>query len=292
MSIIYVILMVVFGITALVSAVAVLMHSGYGSKGPKVATMGGSLVGAFLVSLLFSFVSIPAQSVGVVTEFGKPQGVLAQGPHMKSPVASVEKFSTRVQPLELTGADNDIPVTYKGGGGGTVEAVVRWRTTKDNVVALWQGYRSFDNVRDQLVKSSAADSFRVILASYTPTDARAGENLREISEATKADLQSTLQRNGIIVDSVSVKNITLDKQAQASLDRVVSSSANVETARKEQERARIDAETNRLRQASLTPQALERYCLDVVNNWDAHKNGNLPAGFNCNGQSSVVVSGK
>lgn len=261
-------------------------------EGAVVTTIGAALV-LIIATGIFSFATVPAQSVGVQTTFGKPQGVLESGPHFKSPVASVEKFSTRVQFLDLTGDSETIPVSYNGGGGGSVKAVVRWRTTEDRVISLWQDYRTFDRVRDELVKSSAADSFRVVLAGYTPSEARSGDNLRKISEAAQADLEKTLKAKGVVIDSVSVKNIALDKQAQASLDRVVSSSADIERAQKEQERARIDAETNKLRQASLTPQALQRYCLDVTNNWSADKNGALPAGWTCNGVGApMVVTGK
>lgn len=66
------------------------------------------------------------------------------------------------------------------------------------------------------------------------------------------------------------------------------------TARAEQERARIDNETAKLREQSgaLSPAANQRFCLDIVNAWDVSKNGPLPATFNCGmGNSAGVLVG-
>lgn len=247
-----------------------------------------------ILTAAFSATTVGARSVGVVTSFGKYQSTLDNGFHWTAPWAGVEQFSTQVQYLDLDGQGDSVPVTFNGGGGGAVNATVRWRIDAAGAEALWKKYRTFDNVRDQLVNSAAKDSFRVVVAKYTPNEARSGENLRPIATATQVDLAKTLLDDGVTIDSVSIKGISLDKASQESLDKIVIANNNVERANAEQLRAKIDAKTAEIRKAggSLTGAALIRYCLEVTNGWDQARNGPLPAGWNCFSPSTLVSAGK
>lgn len=266
-----------------------------GVKGPAAAIAAGSLAMLVLLTLLCSATTVGARSVGIQTAFGRYQDTLSSGFQFTAPWSSVEEFSTNIQPLDLEGKDNNVPLNFEGGGRGTLDATVRWRIDAPAAENLWKKYKTFDNVRDQLVRSSAKDSFRVIVGTYAPNEARAGENLRPITEAVQNDLASTLKDDGIVIDSISVKGISVDEATQRSLERVVTANNDIERAKAERERAKIDAETASLRQkgGSLTGPALARYCLEVMNNWDVAKNGNLPATFNCLGSNpaNVLVDG-
>ncbi len=256
-----------------------------------IATAIGSIVVLLVLTLAFSATTVSARAVGIQTSFGKYQATLSNGFHMTAPWSNVEEFSTQVQSLELT--DNSaVKVTYKGGGGGAVNATVRWRINTDDAENLWKKYRTFDHVRDRLVLSSARDSFRVIVSNYTPNDARSGENIRPITETVKADLDKSLKADGVIIDSISIQNIELDANSQASLNKIVEANNNVERAKSEQQRAKIDAETARIRANAgvLSGPALVRYCLEVTNAWDTNKNGALPAGWNCFAPSTLIAS--
>ena len=88
-----------------------------------------------------------------------------------------------------------------------------------------------------------------------------------------------------------MKGISLDDRSQASLDKIVTANNDIERAKAEQLRAKIDAETAKIREqgGSLAPAALQRYCLEVVNNWNVNQNGPLPAGFTCGGGANPFV---
>lgn len=263
------------------------------------AVAGAALILLGIVSVFTSATVVGARSVGVETSFGQYKGTLNPGLHFIAPWANVESFSTRVQYLNLDSRDGgpNIRVKYDGGGGGNADAVVRWRITEPGAKLLWEKYKTFDNVRDQLVDSSSQDSFRVILGGYAPVDAIAGKNIRPVSLAVKTDLTSSVTDDGVYVDSVSLKNVTLDADVQKTLDRAVSAAGLVVVATQEQNRAVIDAQTAKIREngGSLTPAALQRYCYEVTNSWDVHKNGQLPATWNCATNSSstpVIVNGR
>jgi len=277
--------LVVFAIIAVIFVIAAIGF--ITSKGNRQARQGAggiaaiALVVALVWTALFSFTTVDARAVGVQTGFGKYMDTLDNGLHVKAPYSSVEQFSTQIQYLDLDGEGQNVPVTFQGGGGGWVNATVRWRIEAEDAEQLWAKYKTFENVQDQLVAPASRDSLRVTVSGYTPNEAREGGNLRTITEDTQKDLDGALADDGVIIDSITVSNITLDDRAQEALDRVVAANTDIERARAEQERARIDNETAILRQESLTGAALQRYCLEVTNNWNVSKNGPLPATFNC-----------
>lgn len=250
------------------------------------------VVGVLLIFTFFmSLTTVGARSVGIQTAFGRYQNTLDNGLQLTAPWSSTEEFSTQVQYLDLddtNGGKDSVSVTFKGGGGGQVSLTPRWRIDESKAENLWKKYRTFDKVQNQLVNSSAKDSVRVVVSKYTPNEARDGENLRPIADAIQADLAKSLADDGIIIDSVSIKKIVLDTRSQNSLDKIVEANNNVERAKSELERAKIDAETAKVREQSgqLSEKAAQRYCLEMMNNWDVKKNGNLPAGFVCPGTNS------
>jgi regulator of protease activity HflC (stomatin/prohibitin superfamily) len=301
----YLILAVLLGLAFLVSlAVAVL---GSGPSEPdrlgrtRPGTRGPGIVAAVVTAVLFlvltaacSFTTVGARSVAVETGFGKYVTTLQSGPHWIAPWAGTEEFSTRIQNLDLDGKGENVGVNFQGGGQGQVNATVRWFIDTDNAKALWEKYNTFENVQKSLVASSAKDSFRVVLGKYSPNDARAGENLRPITEAVKSDLGLSLAKYGVKVDSISVKGVALDAATQRSLEKIVVANNDIERARSEQERAKIDATTAQIREkaGNLSGPALVRFCLDVTNSWDTAKNGPLPAGWSCMNPASFVVTNK
>lgn len=302
---------VLAGVVLLILVICVLLAVGAGSSdgdhygdGPSRGTfttwavvMGVILLG---LTLAFSATTVSARAVGIQTSFGRYQDTLTNGFHMTAPWSSVEEFSTQVQWLELNGAkDNSVggtEVNYQGGGKGVVDATIRWRIDPDNADDLWRKYKTFEAVRDQLVQSASRDSIRVIVGAYAPNDARAGENLRKITGAVQTDLGGQLRDDGIQIDSVSVTGVFLDDVTQKSIEQIVQAENAVKKAEADKQRAIIDNETANLRakSAALGAGALQRYCLDVTNNWDASKNGALPATWNCfaSTPASVVVGQK
>jgi regulator of protease activity HflC (stomatin/prohibitin superfamily) len=250
-----------------------------------VAIVGGVILGFF--TLVMSFTQVDARSVGIQTAFGRYQGTLSSGFQLTAPWSEHEDFTTRMQYLDLDGDkwSDGAPITFKDGGSGVVFATPRWQIKEGNAAGdLWKKYKDFDSVQNQLVNSSAKDSFRAVFTEYTPNDARA--KVREVTAKVKADLEQTLNKYGIKVDSISIRDIKLDPKAQASLDKIVEANNNIERARAEQEKAKVEAETVKIREKSglLTPEALANKCLEIMDKWSKANNGSAPAaGFGCNG---------
>lgn len=290
-------------------------------------TIGGFAVAGFAVVLLVlltifsSATKVDARAVGIVTSFGKYQSTLNSGLHWTAPWASVEQFETTLQSTDLNdldGSKNSVYVAFSapknvdkdgkaiadqksvaGGGNGNINAVVRWSInpdqSEDGAKALWEKYRTFERVSNELVLSASQDTIADVANDFPAGEAAV--NQTGIGNEVKIRLDAALSKYGIVVDSVSVKRVSLDPATTQSLQRIVDNINKTTAAQEEQKRAVIDNATAALRQktGALSKAANERYCLDIVNNWDVNKNGALPATFNCGltgGTSGVLVQAK
>lgn len=291
----------------IITAIILLLLSvaGFAARGAIKREFGEVPLGMFLIfpailvvfTLFFSFTTVDARAVGIQTGFGRYHSTMDNGLHFKAPWTSVEEFSTLLQSADLEGEEG-VDVTFKGGGSGTVNATFRWSISDDQsdhgAKALWEKYRTFENVSSMLVYREGKDTVLNVANDYTPNEARTKQDV--IGAEIKKRMSDRLSEYGIVVDSVSVLSMPLDAKTQASLDKVVSSQNDVERAKADRERAKIDNETIKLREKSgaLTPEANQRYCLELVNAWDVSKNGNLPATFDCSLSSDgkpVIVNG-
>ena len=258
--------------------------------------VGAGVTFAILVAftLAMSVTTVSPRAVAVQTSFGRYVNTLDSGFHWIAPWSQTEEFTRILQPAHFAGKNGSIPINLVGGGRGSTDLVVQWQISesKDGAKELWMQYKEFDSVRDNLVDNQARNVAREVLGSYEPVQAIAGDNLPKINDKIKAVLQERVQDYGVIIRSVSVTNVALDQRTQESLNKIVEANANITRAKAEQERAQIDANTVEIRdkQGALSPEANQRYCLDVVNAWDASKGGPLPAGFTCNVGAPFVVT--
>ncbi|MEF3119865.1 SPFH domain-containing protein [Kocuria flava] len=249
-----------------------------------------ALTAAVLLVLLtagLSMARVGAREVGIETSLGKYSRTLQAGWQLKAPWAEVETFSTRLQRSEL-----DAPIAFAGGGSGTQHMTVQWTITGEQAQELWSRYQRFDNVDGMLVQPAAKEAVGAVLASYTPAEARAEGKVEEIRQAVEQALAQRLGTYGVQLDSVALPPAALDQTAQDALNRVVEANANVDRAQSRLEQAKIDAEADRERNRNVTTENLILECLTVTNNWNAEKNGPLPATWNCFGalDAGVVVN--
>jgi len=249
----------------------------------------GAITGIFAFAFLLTFVlcstiNTNARTIDIITEFGKATGTTQPGLNWVDPWAEKTEFPTSNQVLDLD-ATNDGPnvaVKFKGGGSGFVNVNITWQVQNDDqAVKLWQNWKEFDSVKNNVVNPRGQAAVVEAFGNYTPEEAIDGNKLEQFNADVKANLERELNSNGIIVENVAIKRIDLSPEIQDRINAQVKAQADVAKAQIEQQRAQIDNATNQLRQQSLTPEALIRQCLDVANAWDVQKNGPLPASWNC-----------
>lgn len=313
----FIVIAIILGLVLVVGILMAVFSTARGI-GALVASVAAVLL---LLMTIFSSASVvDARAVGINTAFGRYSGTLDSGLHWTAPWSSVEQFSTTLQSGDLNdkdGSKNSVYVAFSapkatdkdgkpiagqtdvaGGGNGNISAVVYWQISQNQgaggAKALWEKYRTFDKVRDDLVIPRSAQIIGDVANDYTAGVASVNQTL--IADSVKTRLASELSRYGIVVDSVSIKGVDLDPATRASLQRIVDNINKTTAATEEQKRAVIDNQTAKLRAESgaLNAAASQRYCLDIVNSWDVSKNGPLPATFNCGlgNSSGVIVNSK
>lgn len=265
-------------------------------------TSGLLVLGALIVLALSSTIHVGSREVGVVTSLSKYESTQGPGWHVVSPWSSVQRFTTRIQTVELKGVPVTLAPESANGVGATakVSARMRWHIADaierndKSARDLWLKYKNFDTVASQLVMPEAQVSARETLGDYTPGKARAGAYIREISTAFRDNLAEAVGDDGIVIDSVSITDVDLNEDVERRLREAVAAEGDLAKARVSTERAREEAKANRERQASLTREALIQQCLEITNRWDASRNGALPATWNCLGGSGagLLVSAK
>lgn len=258
-----------------------------------------------VVSLFASATQVDARAVAIETAFGHYNGTVGPGLHWIAPWASVEQFTTRLQPTKLDGK-NAVEVTFSsgeagqkiiGGGRGKFDVFIRWRISdglgEHGAKALWNDYKSFDDVTNGLVDNDTKNITIEVANKYSAATATVSQE--QIGQEIAQRLTQSLSRYGVIVDSLAVTHVTLDNSTQASVDRIFTSQQDIRRAQNDQTRAKIDAETVKIQNATgaLSPEANQRRCLDILNNWSVDKNGLIPATLNCDfgGTKTPVLVG-
>lgn len=258
----------------------------------------GSVVAFIIVTIASSFHTTPARSTDIAQSFGKYVGTYQSGPRFTSPLITTESFSTQIQTLYLDGGDdnednvvhtNRVNVTYKGGGQGSIATTISWKISDREAKTLWERYRSFERVQRELVKAASESAIRDAANDYPAAEAQAND--QNMATKAKSAISEEFKKYGVEVDNVRVTNVGLDEATQASIQKVVVAQQDLARAELERQKALTEAKTAKIREDSgiLTPQANQRFCLDVTNAWDQSKNGQLPAGWNCTGASGVGV---
>lgn len=274
-------------------------------RGARWAAVAAALL-LVAVTAANSFVTLDHREVGIQTALGRYVATMnTGGVHYKSPWSSVEKFDQTIQTVDL----GDVSVSFSDGGGvegveeigggkGLIDATVRWQMSRDEQGAklLWERYRTFESVSVSLVERTARDAVINVSNSYPAATAIISQ--RTIADQVRDEIEEALDPYGVVVDSVSIPAIDLDQSTQAAVDRLFTTQQDIKRAQNEQRRAEIDAATVRIREqeGALSPAANQRFCLDIVNNWNAGKNGALPATFNCamdgsGGQPAIILDG-
>lgn len=274
-------------------------------RGARWAAVAAALL-LVAVTAANSFVTLDHREVGIQTALGRYVSTMnTGGVHYKSPWSSVEKFDQTIQTVDL----GDVSVSFSDGGGvegveeigggkGLIDATVRWQMSRDEQGAklLWERYRTFESVSVSLVERTARDAVINVSNSYPAATAIISQ--RTIADQVRDEIEEALDPYGVVVDSVSIPAIDLDQSTQAAVDRLFTTQQDIKRAQNEQRRAEIDAATVRIREqeGALSPAANQRFCLDIVNNWNAGKNGPLPATFNCamdgpGGQPAIILDG-
>lgn len=227
-----------------------------------------------LVFLLFFFpiVIIGAGERGVIfnNATGIENHILGEGVHFRIPfIQSITSISVRTQKTDVKAeaASKDLQTV-------NTEIVVTWHLDASKVNQIYQQIGDEDAVKDRIIIPAVSETVKAATAKLT-----AGEVLARRGEL-KADLDALLgerlRKSSVILDDVSITNVTFSEQfnkaiedkqvAQQEAERAVFKAQEAsQTAQSTINLARGEAEANRLKQQSVTPELLQLRALEKWN---------------------------
>jgi regulator of protease activity HflC (stomatin/prohibitin superfamily) len=238
-------------------------------------SIAGRIILTLLILAIIStfFVVIPAGKRGVLMEFGQVKEViLTEGLHPLIPVVNtVEKLSVRVQKQEII-----VQAACQDLQNISLEVALNWHLDANKIYLIFQQIGNQNQIIDKIINPSLSEVIKSVTAQYT-----AEEIIKQRSQVkTEVDtkLRDRLKIYHILMDDLSFLNIHFSDRFQEAVEakQIAEQEARragfiAQKALKKAEAkvnlAKGEAEANRLIQASLTPEILQR---QTLKKWNGH----------------------
>jgi regulator of protease activity HflC (stomatin/prohibitin superfamily) len=262
-------------------------------------TIGASVLGFILLVVLFnSCERIDAGYVGVkVNQYGDNKGVddvvAVTGMVFYNPLTTkVYEFPTFIQHKEYKktdDVDNSFIVNSKDGSEFNVSPIMNYSVQRDKVPAIFAKYRRpLADIEEGFLKTAVYDAFRLATNKYTADELISNRAVFEVEVRRLLDAQ--LLKEGFIINqftsnliypetfkkSIEAKNNAVQAALRAENEvKTAEAQAKIKVATAEGNAqamltsAKAEAESNRMKQVTLTPLLLQ---LEYINKWD----GKLP----------------
>jgi regulator of protease activity HflC (stomatin/prohibitin superfamily) len=260
-----------------------------------VKTITAGVLGFFaLIFLFMSCERIDAGHVGVkVNQYGDNKGVddvvAVTGMVFYNPITTkVYEFPTFIQHKEYTG-DNSFIVNSKDGSEFAVSPIMNYSVQREKVPAIFSKYRRpLEDIEEGFLKTAVYDAFRLATNKYTADELISNRAVFEVEVRRLLDV--TLLKEGFVINqftsnlvypetfkkSIEAKNNAVQAALRAENEvKTAEAQAKIKVATAEGNAqamltsAKAEAESNRMKQQTLTPLLLQ---LEYINKWD----GKLP----------------
>jgi regulator of protease activity HflC (stomatin/prohibitin superfamily) len=262
-----------------------------------------------MIFLMNSCERIDAGHVGVkVNMYGTGKGVgdvtECTGWVFYNPISTkIYEFPTFMQHKEYVKTedeDNSFIVNSKDGSEFHVSPIINYSIQREKVPAIFSKYRrELSEIGDGFLKTTIYDAFRMTANSYTAEELISNRQIFEIKVRTTLDsnlikegfiisqLTSNLgypetfkkaieAKNNAVQQSLTAENQVKTAEAQSKI-KIATAEGNAQALLAN---ARAEAESNKLRQSTLTPMLLKQMW---INKW----NGALPSSQVCSGSNTM-----
>ena len=260
-----------------------------------VKAISASVLGFILLVVLFnSCERIDAGYVGVkVNQYGDNKGVddvvAVTGMVFFNPITTrIYEFPTYIQHKEYKG-ENSFIVNSKDGSEFNVSPIMNYSVQRDKVPAIFAKYRrTLEDIEEGFLKTAVYDAFRLATNKYTADELISNRAIFEIEVRRLLDGQllkegftinqftsnliypetfkrSIEAKNNAVQAALRAENEVKTAEAQAKI-KVATAEGNAQAMLTS---AKAEAESNRMKQVTLTPLLLQ---LEYINKWD----GKLP----------------
>ncbi len=256
-----------------------------------VKLVAGVILGIVVMSVMFaSCERIDAGHVGVkVNMYGDGKGVdditEVTGWVFYNPIgAKIVEFPTFMQHKEYTGEESFV-VNSKDGSEFHVSPLINYSVQREKVPYIYSKYRvSLEQIQSGFLKTAVYDAFRLTANAYTAEELISNREKFEVK--VRAQLDSSLISEGFMISQMTSNLVYPEtfKNAIEAKNNVVQSALMAENKVKQAEAeakikiataegnaqamltsAKAEAESNRLRQQTLTPLLLQQMWIEKWN---------------------------
>ena len=246
------------------------------SKNPnipyKLITYAGLAVLGFMVLAMFKpFTIIKAGERGVIMSFGKVKDtILNEGIHPIIPVVNtVETLSVRVQKNDVSAA-----ASSKDLQDVKIEIALNWHINPDKVNAIFQRIGDEEQIVNRIITPAVSEIVKAATAQKNAEEIITKR--REVKQQIDIELKERLDDYGILVDDVSLVNIAFSPEFTKAIEskQIAEQQAKQadyealkaeKTAQAEINRAKGQAEAQRLQKLTFTPALLQK---EAITKWD------------------------
>jgi regulator of protease activity HflC (stomatin/prohibitin superfamily) len=228
-------------------------------KIPKRHIAYGVLAFIVLVLGISSITIVGTGQVGVVTQFGAVTGrEMGEGLSVKVPWQSVTIYDVRVQKEEsrAQAATNDLQDV-------TSVLAINYHLDRGRISQI---HRTLGpDYKDRIISPAVQEVFKSASAKFTA--AQLITNRAEVKNDTVTNLKSRLERQGIMVDDLSIVDFQFSPDFAKAIEQKQVAQQNAERAQFTLQQAEKDAEAQAAQKASLTPEILQKMAIEK---WDGH----------------------
>lgn len=269
----------VFGSILLVISLIVLatasgLRSSSGSRPGAMATrLIGLVMGAIAVMLLAtsSLVVIDAGTVGVQHAFGKISPTpLLPGVRFVPPWSQVERFSTREEQWPRAGEQAErIAALSSEQMGMAVDAAVRWQIDLQAAPRIYAELGGHDQI-ESVVQNAIRNGVRDGMVQFSINDISERNRIASVMQAEVDSALVTQPRVGAepfkiaVITAFFLRDLQPPEQVIQAINSKIAQEQQVQTEKHRVEVARLQAEQQRLLNQTLTPEALTKQYLEVL----------------------------
>lgn len=234
---------------------------------PKLNFKGiitGAIVAVILVVCSTCFYTVDTGERGVVLRFGSLQSVANEGLNIRIPVAdNVKIMSIRDKNLTIHTevSSSDIQTI-------SVDVALVYSLEPDEVGRIFQTYGL--NIENTLIRPTLSEKVNAVIAEY-PIETFV-EKRAEISSKINSSFSEQVAGTGIKVKSLLITNHDFSDDFNKAIEDKKIAEQGALTAKFTLERMKLEAEAQKVKQASLSPLVLQEM---AINKW----NGQLPQYF-------------
>lgn len=234
--------------------------------GPAGVAGAVGLALALIVLALGCATIVGTRQIGIVTTFGRPTGTtLDNGLHFKAPWAVVTEMDGAIQNDTYKG-DHRIAVRLGNNSTALADVSIRWEIQQSAADGLFVQYKTFDNVRVNLIERNLQAALNEAFAKFDPL---ATKNLNisplpEIGQQTLKALQAKVGEQVTIFDVV-IPTIDYDDQTEGRINDINAERARTTAAEQAVKTAEQQRKANEMLALAPTPPSVLVVIANCVN---------------------------